>query len=100
MVRRTWLIAFIFGLLHGFGFAGALNDIGLPRENLLLALLLFNLGVELGQLAVVAGALLITRATTHWFSPTPQIVWQAPVYGIGAIASFWFVARSVSIVFT
>ncbi|MCS5566658.1 MAG: HupE/UreJ family protein [Pseudomonadales bacterium] len=100
LVRRTWVIAFIFGLLHGFGFAGALNDIGLPRENLLFALLLFNLGVELGQLAVVAGALLVARAALHWFSPTPQLVWQAPVYGIGAIASFWFVSRSVSIVFT
>ena len=55
-VRHTWLIAFIFGLLHGFGFAGALNDIGLPRENLLLSLLLFNLGVELGQLVVVGAA--------------------------------------------
>ena len=99
LARRTWLIAFIFGLLHGFGFAGALNDIGLPRENLLLALLLFNLGVELGQLLVVAAALLVARATARWFSPTPRIVWQAPVYGIGAIASFWFVSRTASIVF-
>ena len=99
VARRTWLIAFIFGLLHGFGFAGALNDIGLPRENLLLALLLFNLGVELGQLLVVGAALLVAHATTRWFSPTPRIVWQAPVYGIGAIASFWFVSRTASIVF-
>jgi hypothetical protein len=99
VARRTWLIAFIFGLLHGFGFAGALNDIGLPRENLLLALLLFNLGVELGQLLVVGAALLVAHATVRWFSPTPRIVWQAPVYGIGAIASFWFVSRTASIVF-
>jgi hypothetical protein len=99
VARRTWLIAFIFGLLHGFGFAGALNDIGLPRENLLLALLLFNLGVELGQLLVVGAALLVAHATARWFSPTPRIVWQAPVYGIGAIASFWFVSRTASIVF-
>jgi len=99
VARRTWLIAFIFGLLHGFGFAGALTDIGLPRENLLLALFLFNLGVELGQLLVVGGALLVAQATARWFSPTPQIVWQLPLYGIGAIASFWFVSRTVSIVF-
>jgi hypothetical protein len=99
VARRTWLIAFIFGLLHGFGFAGALNDIGLPRENLLLALLLFNLGVELGQLLVVGAALLVAHATARWFSPTPRIVWQAPLYGIGAIASFWFVSRTASIVF-
>ena len=99
VARRTWLIAFIFGLLHGFGFAGALNDIGLPRENLLLALLLFNLGVELGQLLVVAAALLVAHATSRWFSPTPRMVWQAPVYGMGAIASFWFVSRTASIVF-
>jgi len=100
VARRTWLIAFIFGLLHGFGFAGALNDVGLPRENLLLALFLFNLGVELGQLLVVGGALLVAQATARWFSPTPQIVWQLPLYGIGAIASFWFVSRTVSIAFT
>jgi len=99
VARRTWLIAFIFGLLHGFGFAGALNDIGLPRENLLLALLLFNLGVELGQLVVVGAALLVAHATSRWFSPTPRMVWQAPVYGMGAIASFWFVSRTASIVF-
>ena len=99
VARRTWLIAFIFGLLHGFGFAGALNDIGLPGENLLLALLLFNLGVELGQLVVVGAALLVAHATSRWFSPTPRMVWQAPVYGMGAIASFWFVSRTASIVF-
>ena len=99
VAQRTWLIAFIFGLLHGFGFAGALNDIGLPRENLLLALLLFNLGVELGQLVVVGAALLVAHATSRWFSPTPRMVWQAPVYGMGAIASFWFVSRTASIVF-
>ena len=98
-VRHTWLIAFVFGLLHGFGFAGALNDIGLPRENLLLSLLLFNLGVELGQLVVVGAALLVAQAAARWFSPTPRIVWQAPVYGIGAIASFWFISRTASIVF-
>ena len=99
VTRRTWLIAFIFGLLHGFGFAGALNDIGLPRENLLLALLLFNLGVELGQLLVVGAALLVVRAAVRWFSPTPQLIWRLPLYGIGAIASFWFVSRTASIAF-
>ena len=52
--KHTWIVAFVFGLLHGFGFAGALADIGLPKGNALVALLLFNLGVEIGQLAVVA----------------------------------------------
>ena len=55
--RRLWLVAFLFGLIHGFGFASVLRDLGLPRDNLLAALVSFNLGVEAGQLAIVAGLL-------------------------------------------
>ena len=51
--RRLWMVAFLFGLIHGFGFASVLNDLGLPRDSLLLALVSFNLGVEAGQLAIV-----------------------------------------------
>ena len=60
--KRPWLMAFGFGLLHGFGFAGALSEIGLPQEQLTLALLLFNLGLELGQLLVVVGVLILAWA--------------------------------------
>ena len=56
---RPWLMAFIFGLLHGFGFAGALADIGLPEQALALALFLFNAGIEIGQLMVIAAVLAI-----------------------------------------
>ena len=90
----------ILGLLSGFYGGAILNNCHCMCVLVGASLLLFNLGVEFGQLAVVAGALLVARATSHWCSPTPQLVWQAPVYGIGAIASFWFVSRSVSIVFT
>jgi hydrogenase/urease accessory protein HupE len=89
--RRPWLVAFTFGLLHGFGFAGALSGIGLPEHAIPLALLFFNLGVELGQLvfiaAVFAISLLLKRAT--W----PAWAWRVPVYAIGTMAAFWTIER-------
>ena len=63
--RHTWIVAFVFGLLHGFGFAGALADIGLPKGNALWALFLFNLGVEIGQLMIVAAALTVVACVRH-----------------------------------
>jgi hydrogenase/urease accessory protein HupE len=95
--RAPWLVAFGFGLLHGFGFAGALADVGLPRTEIPLALLAFNLGVELGQLLFLSMALaavwLLGRIRTDW----PRWVPQVPAYGIGTIAAFWLVERSVGI---
>ena len=96
--RHTWLVAFAFGLLHGFGFAGALADIGLPKQNLLLALLLFNVGVEVGQLAVVAVALAFV-AVARWLPMNvPRHVVRAPLYASGCLAAYWFVARTAAIV--
>lgn len=92
-IRYPWLIAFLFGLLHGFGFGGALREIGLPQSDVPLALLTFNLGVEAGQLlfvAVVLAVLAIVRTVVR-LSLAPARV--AVAYGIGGIAAFWFIER-------
>ncbi len=89
--RWPWLVAFTFGLLHGFGFAGALTEIGLPEHAIPLALLFFNLGVETGQLMFIATALLVWAALKRmsW----PQWAWRLPVYAIGSLAAFWTIDR-------
>ncbi len=95
--RHTWIVAFAFGLLHGFGFAGALADIGLPKAGALWALFLFNVGVEIGQLLIVAAALALLAAL-RWAKVTPpKWVTNAPLYGMGAVASYWLVSRTVVI---
>ena len=89
--ERPWLAAFAFGLLHGFGFAGALRDIGLPDENLWLALLSFNVGIELGQLLLVAVWVLLawlTRRFTQREKLRPVLA-----YAIGGMAMFWTLER-------
>ena len=96
--NHTWVVAFAFGLLHGFGFAGALANIGLPRENVLAALFLFNVGVELGQLAVVAVGLALAWLLTVARVPLPKPVIHVPLYAIGALSAYWFVARTAAIV--
>lgn len=89
--RWPWLVAFTFGLLHGFGFAGALSEIGLPQVAIPFALLFFNLGVEAGQLLFIAAVLLIWAGLRkiNW----PQWIWRAPVYAIGSMAAFWTIER-------
>lgn len=89
--RKPWLVAFVFGLLHGFGFAGALSEIGLPEHAIPLALLFFNLGVESGQLAfiVIAYGVWWALGKIQW----PESAWRIPVYGIGAMAGFWTIER-------
>ena len=88
-----WIVAFTFGLLHGFGFAGALHAVGLPQGAIPLALLFFNLGVEAGQLlfigAVLAVAALLRRAPL----PRPAWTWRLLPYAIGGIAAFWLMER-------
>lgn len=96
-VRRPWAVALVFGLLHGFGFAGALAEIGLPQDSIPLALLLFNAGVETGQLmfvALVYPAVLLIRRWRSWWS-----AWSVPVpvYAVGAVAGFWFLQRMVPV---
>jgi hypothetical protein len=91
--RAPWVVAFSFGLLHGFGFAGALAEVGLPQTAIPVALLMFNVGVEVGQLLFVAAALalreLLARLPVARPAWTPYLV----PYAIGSIAMFWVVER-------
>jgi hypothetical protein len=91
--RAPWVIAFGFGLLHGLGFAGALAEVGLPAHAIPAALLLFNIGIEIGQLTFVA--LLLLAAKALW-RMAPQLVSRlswAPPYVIGSTASYWLIER-------
>jgi hydrogenase/urease accessory protein HupE len=92
--RKPWLVAFAFGLLHGFGFAGALAEIGLPQNNIPLALLFFNVGVEIGQLIFVAALLALAAIARRMATPT-QLGRASLVscYAIGGIASYWLFER-------
>jgi hydrogenase/urease accessory protein HupE len=95
--RLPWIASFAFGLLHGFGFAGALREIGIPEDAVGLSLLFFNLGVEAGQLVFIAGVLALMWAWRR-FAPAPPVwAWRAPVYAIGAMSAFWFVERTAGI---
>lgn len=96
-VRQPWIVAFAFGLLHGFGFATALTELGLPPADLPLALLSFNVGVEIGQIAFVLLVLAMI-----WSFRVLQVRWPAwsrdlPAYAIGSLASFWFISRTAMI---
>jgi hydrogenase/urease accessory protein HupE len=91
--RYPWLVAFIFGLLHGFGFAGALKEIGLPPDDVPVALLSFNLGVEAGQLLFVAAALLVFRGLTALVSVPFLTIRRATAYVIGTTSAFWLISR-------
>lgn len=90
-----WLVAFAFGLLHGFGFSGALSEIGLPQNDIPLALLFFNVGVEIGQLLFVAGFLLLSRATAGIAARYASRVEIVTAYAIGALAAYWTIERVV-----
>ena len=91
--RIPWLVAFGFGLIHGFGFAGALREIGLPEGDVPTALLTFNLGVEAGQLLIVALTLTVLFALRRLTPPALRPVKLAASYAIGITASFWFIQR-------
>ena len=94
--RSPWLVAFGFGLLHGFGFAGALADIGLPQAEVPVALLFFNVGVEIGQLmfvlVVVAFGWMVKRVPAR----LPEIAGLLPAYVIGSVAMYWLMERVLS----
>lgn len=94
--RRPWLLAFAFGLLHGLGFASGLVELGLPRDDLPLALLLFNLGVEAGQLVFVAGILLLERAFRLLEIAWPRPVQALPAYLVGSLGAYWAIDRVVA----
>jgi hydrogenase/urease accessory protein HupE len=92
--EKPWLVAFSFGLLHGLGFAGALAEVGLPANSIPLALLFFNVGVEIGQLLFVA-VLLAGAALVRRLAGTLDPRWSVvlPAYVIGGLASYWLFER-------
>jgi hydrogenase/urease accessory protein HupE len=95
--RWPWLVAFTFGLLHGFGFAGALDAVGLPQTAIPVALLFFNVGVEIGQLLFIA-AILSLMTLGRWLIrraaiPQPTWAWRVAPYSIGGVAAFWMIQR-------
>jgi hypothetical protein len=95
--RWPWAVAFTFGLMHGFGFAGALAEVGLPQSSIPVALLFFNVGVEIGQLMFVGAVLTVIavgwRAAQRLRWPQAAWLWRIAPYAIGALASFWLVER-------
>ena len=98
--RWPWLVAFTFGLLHGFGFAGALSEVGLPQTAIPVALLFFNVGVDVGQLVFIAVVLGVI-SPMRWLSrraaiPRPAWAWRIAPYGIGTVAACWMIQRIVA----
>jgi hydrogenase/urease accessory protein HupE len=98
--RFPWIVAFTFGLLHGFGFASALSQVGLPQTAIPVALLFFNVGVEIGQLLFIAfvfAVIALARQVLRRFAmPQPAWTWRVPPYAIGSVAAFWAIQRIVA----
>ncbi|MEP0393519.1 MAG: HupE/UreJ family protein [Erythrobacter sp.] len=93
--RFPWAVAFAFGLIHGFGFAGALAEIGLPQTQLAAALFAFNIGVEAGQLLVIALTMIILTTLGRASENTQGLALKTSTYAIGAIGSFWLIERII-----
>jgi hydrogenase/urease accessory protein HupE len=91
--RAPWVVAFSFGLLHGFGFAGALAEVGLPQTAIPVALLFFNVGVEAGQLLFVAGVLAARALLARSPAALPGWAPSVPPYFIGTVAMYWVIER-------
>lgn len=96
--RRPYLMAGLFGLLHGLGFAGALQAVGLPSGDVPLALFAFNLGIELGQIAFVGCCLLAAAALRRLPLMWPEWACQLPLYAMGSLAAFWCFERAAALV--
>ncbi|MFC3879575.1 HupE/UreJ family protein [Algoriphagus namhaensis] len=90
--QKPWIVAFAFGLLHGFGFAGALEEIGLPQNEITLALATFNIGVELGQILFVLVVLVLLRLVQA-IPPSKEWTKKLVPYAIGSMAVFWLIER-------
>ena len=95
--RFPWVVAFTFGLLHGFGFASALNEVGLPQSAIPVALLCFNVGVEIGQVLFIAAVFAVIaiarRLARRMALSQPAWAWRVPAYAIGSVAAFWIIQR-------
>jgi hydrogenase/urease accessory protein HupE len=94
--RYPWVIAFIFGLFHGLGFAGALSEIGVPQHEVPLALFMFNVGVETGQLLFIGAVLSLIAVLKRLPLTAPQGAWRLLPYSIGGVAAFWTIDRVLS----
>ena len=94
-IRQPWVVAFAFGLLHGFGFASGLTTMGLPRAEIPLALLCFNAGVEAGQLLFVVLVLLLERAFRVLEVRWPRVIEALPAYTVGSLGAYWTIQRVV-----
>ena len=95
-LRQPWLVAFAFGLVHGLGFASGLVSLGLPQGDIPVALLLFNIGVEIGQLSFVALILLLLRSFHQLDIRWPLPVRMMPAYAVGSLGAFWTIDRIVA----
>jgi hypothetical protein len=96
--EKPWIVAFVFGLFHGFGFAGALGELGLSDADIPLALLFFNLGVEGGQVLFIVGMIAVNAVFTKLFTSSTASAHRGLAYGLGGIACFWFLERLPALV--
>ena len=96
--QYPWVVALTFGLFHGLGFAGALAEVGLPQQEIPIALLMFNVGVETGQILFVGVVLLLNAVFKTMPVKWPQGSWRIMPYSIGSIAAFWVLQRIDSFV--
>jgi hypothetical protein len=94
--RWPWLIAFLFGLFHGLGFAGALSEIGVPQTEVPLALFMFNVGVETGQLMFIAAVMSLLWLLQRLHLSAPPAAWRILPYSIGGLAAYWTIDRVMS----
>jgi hypothetical protein len=94
--KYPWAVAFLFGLFHGLGFAGALSQIGIPQHEVPLALLMFNVGVEVGQVSFVVVVLSVIALGKRLHVPRPNWSWRVAPYAIGGLAAFWTIQRVLS----
>ena len=95
--RYPWWVAFAFGLLHGLGFASALTRLGLPESDIPIALLLFNVGVEVGQIGFVLLVLALLRSFQQLEMMWPRWSEPLPAYAIGTMGAFWFIGRLLAL---
>ena len=93
-ILYPWIVAFAFGLLHGFGFASGLSALGLPAAGIPLALVMFNLGVEIGQVSFVLLVLLLERSFRQLEIRWPRWVQALPGYTVGSLGAFWTIQRA------
>ena len=96
-IEHPWIVSFAFGLLHGFGFAGALRAIGLPESDFVFALLFFNIGIEAGQLVFIGFALLLGMLVFRVFKLSQNKLVLPAAYLIGAVSVYWVIERAAGV---